>query len=236
MKKIAVFCFVFALFAGSIAQAEKIRLEWDYPADAVIDGFKLFQTTPAKNSAGQWIEEFNYTTPLIGDISPDARFVDVDPPGEPDKVVKYIYEIRAFKGANESESSNRASYKVVNIIPTPPISLTGEYKYDESVITLSWQQPADGYDVFRWVVYYRMDTDIEFTKLGSIDQGQVLSMVKPFDVVPAGESRVVYFTVVAFRRSGVYSGNSQEFAITIDRQGPPVTPGNLKININIPVE
>ena len=228
MKKL--FLFLFILLIPAIAFSETIQLEWDYTADdqTNIDGFRLYMRR-------LYTEEYDYTNP-VATIPPEYRNYQIDAEAGEDTNRTYSFVIRAYKGDEESTDSNEVNYLVVGIKPAAPIELTGEYNKETSILNLNWEQPQDDFDIWKWIVYYRIDDDTEFIELGTVDKGQALTLVKDFNVVEPGQSKTVHFTVVAFRRDyTVHSENAAEFSIVIDRQGPPVPPDNLKINIEIPV-
>jgi len=228
MKKLII-CSVLLLIP-TFSFSEKIQLEWDYSTEnqAKIDGFKLFMKKVAA-------EEYDYSNP-IATISPSDRSYQIDVnPGENENIT-YSFVVRAYKEDKESPDSNQVGYLVVGIVPAIPVSLTGEYNSETSILNLSWEQPVDDYEVYKWIVYYRLKGQNKYTEVGKVDKGQALTLTKAFDAVAPGKKKIVFFTVVAFRRDHtVHSKNAAEFSITIDRRVPPAPPENLIINIEIPV-
>jgi len=226
MKKLI---FLFLILIPSIALAETIQLEWDYENDQNIDGFKLYQKKKIQ-------EAYDYTSPVLT-IDANQRSAEVYVPVVADKVQGYNFVLRAFNSDYESGDSNQVEYFVVGIVPLAPINLTGEYNKLTSILNLSWEQPTDEYEIWQWIVYYKINAEDQFVELGRVDKGQALTLTKDFNDVAEGDSRTVYFTVVSFRRDySVHSENSAEFSLVIDRTGPPIPPENLKINIEIPVQ
>lgn len=228
MKKLI---FLFLILFPTIAFSETIQLEWDYSAEdqAKIDGFKLFQKR-------LYTEEFDYTAPLAT-VGADVRSYKADVEAGVGANRTYSFVVRAYKDSEESTDSNQVDYLVVGIAPAAPAELSGEYNKETSILNLSWEQPVDEWDIWQWIVYYRVEPETEFIELGRVDRGNALTLTKDFDVVPAGVSKTVHFAVVAFRRDyTIHSENSEDFIIVIDRQGPPIPPENLKINIEIPVQ
>lgn len=221
--------FLFLILIPAIGIAETIQLEWDYPDDQIIDGFKIYLKT-------KYTDTYDYTQPLVT-LGSDIRAYQYDAAATPGANVNYVFVVRAYKDDEESDDSNEAGHKVIGIAPSAPIELAGEYNKDTSILNLSWEQPVDEWDIWRWLVYYRLDDQTEFTELGQVDKGNALTLTKDFDVVPAGVSKTVHFAVVAFRRDfTIHSENSAEFSLVIDRLGPPTPPENLIINIEIPVQ
>lgn len=227
MKKLI---FLFLILFPTIAFSETIQLEWDYSAEdqAKIDGFKLYMKE-------KWKDAFDYTDP-IATLDPADRSTSIDAPTKAGAVQTYDFVIKAYKDDLESADSNTASYAVVGVKPLTPTGLMGQYDKELSIISLSWEQPLDPYDIHKWIVYYQVDPAAGFLELGQVDKDQQLNLTTEFSGVAEGEIKNVTFTVVSFRRDyTVYSDNSESLIIEIDRSGPPVPPENLKINIEIPV-
>lgn len=237
VKRIALIVLLLLLAPRPI-YAEQITLLWDYDNSAAVDGFRVFYTIPHQDDTGQWHTTYDYALPLTttlyqdGNVPPELRELTIDLPGRANLVTSYRIVARAFRDDQESADSNQLSYKVVRVPPEAPIELLGSYDTEASVVTLEWQQPPDDWDISRWVVYYR--TDGGFTELGVVDGDRELKIAEPLNLVLPGEQNTVAFSVVAFRRSGVFSANSSEFEIHIDRREiPPMQ--NLRIRIEIPL-
>lgn len=223
---------ILLLIMPTFAHAEKIRLEWDAPGDenAKPDGYFIFQRV-----AG---EEYDYNNPVKTDEYPDGKipsdvfFIELDVPGVDLAATKYEWVARTIVEDDTSPNSNQVDYTVVKIPPLVPIDLSGSFERDSSIIRIAWTQPEDDYMTHHWRVYYKVGEE-EFTELGLVKKDQPLEFTSEFNVVQAGERKDVSFVVVAYRRSGVFSGNSQEIVIDVDRR--TAEPVNLRINIEIPV-
>ena len=217
---IAVIFFLRTLEAGG----EQITLTWDAPAQEHT-GVKIFQKTTKDGDA------YDYSSPVATVLYP-ANVATIDVPGEPDAVLKYQWIARAYRDDMESGNSNEVSYKVVNVQPLTPIELSGSYEDD--IITLSWSQPVDEHPIDKWVVYYK-NADGQFEAIGIVTDGSNLELSSDVsELAPIGQRTNMSFAVVAFRRSGVYSANSVELEIEIDRREvAPVQ--NLRIEIEIPL-
>lgn len=214
-----VFSIVFYVFT---ARAEKIGLVWD-PPDAEIDGYHLYQGNPDVDFALVSTPQFP-----SGDIPADVTAIELDLPGRGGLVYKYMWYIRAYRGADESANSNQVGYKVVNTTPLTPAGLTGSYM--DGRVTLQWTQPAEDHPVDHWELFYRLDAD--WIKLGVVAGDQELKLSAPFTAAPAGVATSVDFTVVAYRRSGVFSANSGVFTLDINRQAIPA-PTDLKVVFDV---
>ena len=225
---------VLMLIFPAIVMAERIQLQWDHSGDPAADGFHIFSRT----AGGQ----YDYDSPMEtieypdGNIPSDVRAVTIDLDGEPDAVLKYEFVARAFITDQTSDDSNQVDYTVVRIPPPKPIDLSGNFDKDQGLIHIEWTQPADDYATNHWRVYFKLaeQPPEEFTELGLIKRDNPLELTAEFNIVAQGEQKDVDFVVVAYRRSGTWSGNSQTLTVNVDRrQVGPVE--NLRINIEIPV-
>lgn len=223
------------------AYGEQIRLQWD-PVDGV-DGYYLFQAIRAQNpDTGQAEHVFDFSSPITTQEFPDGKVpqditqLSVDLPGEAGADTKYMFVARAFRGDEQSENSNEVAYVVSLVPPFAPAELSGNYDKTAGMIHVSWSQPADEFEwraIDHWSVHYRV-ADGEWQPVGQVDAGHELSMETTFDAVSEGEQANVDFVVVAHRRSGVYSPDSEILTLDIDRRDvPPVQ--KLRINIEFPV-
>lgn len=217
---------IFLILFSTTVWAEKIQLQWD-PPDGPYDGVKIYQHTAAPPD-----DVYDFTSP-VADIPAGTTSAIIDVPGKPNEVLKYQWVARAYKAAQQSENSNEVSYKVINIVPISPINLTGSYDAENSIIHLTFEQPADPYPINHWQIYYSVDNS-DFAPLGTITDPDQLTLEEEFNAVPPGETKAVVFRAVSFRRSGVYSIDSNSFELVIDRaEVGPVK--NLRINLEIPV-
>lgn len=222
---------------------EQIELRWD-PVEGV-DGYRLYQAIRAQNpETGQVEHSFDYESPITngtytdGNIPQDITSFTVDLPGVDGEDTKYMFTARAYRGDETSVNSNEVSYVVSLVPPFPAAELSGGYDKDAGLINISWSQPADEYEwrmVSHWIVYFRLNDEDEWKAIGRIDSNHDLTMTAPFDAVSQDDTAVVQFVIVSYRRSGVYSANSDVLSLEIDRRTvPPIQ--NLRINIQIPVE
>lgn len=227
------FLMAFLFFTAS-ARSENITLQWDHSGDPVADGFHIF----SRIAGGQ----YDYNSPMEtieypdGNIPADVRAVTIELEGEPDNILKYEFVARAFVTDLNSEDSNQVDYTVVRIPPPKALNLSGEFDRQNSIIKIQWDQPQDDYLVNHWRVYYK-DSDQgpeSYSELGLIRKDNPLELTTEFNIVENGEQKNIDFVVVSYRRSGVWSGNSQTLTLNIDRRiVSPVE--NLRINIEIPV-
>lgn len=221
------------LIAGP-ALAETFYFSWDY--DSVInsiDGFRIYQSVATQDTNGSF-----QSPAAVDNIAPDLRATQFENPGEPGAIQKYCYVIRAFAGEEESENSNAVCYKIDNTPLDSPREVTGSYGKDDNSLKLDWIQNDLDRTKF-WKVYYRHADQSEFTELIKVDNsGQAeLTVTAPADFVAQGEAQNVYFALVAFKNAVVFSPNSDEIMIRIDRRtGGIDAPTNFKISLQIQLQ
>lgn len=205
------------------AEAEMITLTWDPPTQQH-DGVRIYQKTAKDGDA------YDYDAP-IADVSAPTNKATLEVLGEENAVLKYQWVARAYRDDIESIDSNEVAYKVVNIPPLTPVELIGSYADD--VVTLSWQQPQDSHPIDHWIIYYKKHGD--FIPLGAVtDENELVLSADVSQIAPPGEATYLTFTAVAYRRSGVFSANSTEFNLIVDRRDvAPIQ--NLRIEVNIPL-
>lgn len=213
-----------------MAAGEKIMLQWDAVED--VDGYYLYQAIRGGDPVSH---TFNYLDP-IATLSQSQTEFEVDLPGETGADTKYVFVARSYRGDKMSIDSNVASYVVSLVPPFPAEGLDGKYDKDKAYVSISWVQPPETQawrSIDHWIIYYRIAGG-DWVPIGRIDADHELKMEAPFDAVAQGEQASVDFVIVTYRRSGVYSENSDILTIDIDRRGvPPVQ--NLRINIEIPI-
>lgn len=223
------FCTMVVLFLVATSKAENVQLQWDYDGGPA-DGFHIYLKTDG-----------DYTDPAAtieypdGNIPIDIRQVTIDLPVIDGEITNFVFIARTFKSTELSEPSNKVFYSVIGIPPLIPTTLEGDYDKEQSIIHVSWEQPQDEYPTHHWRVYARISGENDFKEIGLIRQEEGLELTTDFDLVPVGEQHTCEFVVIAYRRSGVFSSNSEILSLDIDRrQIDPVK--NLKLNIQIPVK
>jgi hypothetical protein len=220
-----------------IAGAEQITLQWD-PVDGV-DGYHIYQAIRAANpDTGEVEHSFDYAAP-VGTVAQDVTSLAVELPGEQGADTKYVFVARSYRGDDTSVDSNTVAYVVCLVPPLAATDLAGAYDVENGVINLSWSQAPDAQawrTISHWLVYYRIAGG-DWVPIGRVDYGADPQLTAEFDAVAPGEAADVEFTVVTYRRSGVYSENSSIVAIAIDRStsGPVPPVENLRVEIEIPV-
>lgn len=234
MKKLLIS--IFLAFLSTAAAADQITFEWDYGQETAIDGFNLYSGPMGQDEAGNWLPKFE-EAPLYGGIPAESRTATVTENGWPGVSKKFGFAIRSFKGANESADSNIVYVVIDNTPLAAPADPTGAYNPETGYLTLNWTQ-ADISRAKFWRIYYRMPESDTFTQLGRVDNSgqETLSLNTPLTVVPAGRTMDLTFAVVAFKNDDVFSPNSSELLITIDRTGdelPAVENFRIKLEIEV---
>jgi hypothetical protein len=130
----------------------------------------------------------------------------------------------------KSDPSNEVNF-TYDFAPIVPIdNLTAVLDGDD--VQFTWTQ-ADIDRVLKWVLYQSETTGANYVEVGDIvytgQPGPQYSTIETMNV-PAGEMKTFYFVLVTFTTFNVFSGNSMEVSVTIDKRKPaPVY--NLRIKI-----
>lgn len=231
---------LFVLFVfTSIGTAEELTFEWDYPADVSIDGFTLYSGPMGQYDDGTWGPKYN-DVPLLDNIGPSLRKITVDEPGWEGVSKKFCFAIDAFKGSVRSTKSNFVCKVIDNTAPVPaPKNVFATWDKINNSVTISWEQD-DLDNVKQWKVFYRpAEIDSEFKEIGSVanDGTLYMTLTTAVEGVSIGETKDLIFVVVALNGE-VFSPNSQEVIVTIDRTEDSTLPDptNLRFSVTIPVE
>lgn len=236
---IALFCALFLVLVVSVCQApgDEFTFSWDYEDGAVIDGFKLYSGHMGQFADGTWGAQ--YGDPIITGIPLDAREITTVENGWEGQAKKFCFKMRAFKGENESADSNEVCVTIDNTPLQAPQGALGKWDPSNNVVVLQWTQPDLNRTKY-WQVYYKFSGETEYRLLDKLDNtGQPdLVLSKEITDVPAGESRDCIFTIVAYKDSAVFSPDSAEVAITIDRRpdAPIPPPDNFRLSVTIGVQ
>lgn len=242
MKRVILILTVLFVFT-SAAFGEEVILEWDYPTDVNIDGFTLYSGPMGQYDDGTWGPKYN-PIPLLDNIGPALRKVTVDEPGWEGVSKKFCFAIDAFNENNRSAKSNFVCMVIDNTTPVPltipaPNNIFATWDKTNNSITISWEQ--DDLDkVKQWKVFYKQAViDLEFIELGSVDNDgtSYMTLTTAVEGVSIGETKDLIFVVVALNGE-VFSPNSQEVVVTVDRTEDSTlpNPANLRFSVTIPVE
>lgn len=226
-------------FAVIECNADQFTFAWDYDDGTVVEGFRLFSGNMGQNADGTWGGQYG-DTPLIDNIAPDLREITAIQNGWAGASKKFCFVLRAFKGDKVSENSNEVCATINNTALQRPQNVLGSWDHDNSVVVIQWNQP----DLDRakyWQIFYKFTDESEYRLLGRLDKAGNPDLVleKEISDVPAGEARECVFVVVAYKDSEVYSPDSEEIPVTIDRSGDETTipaPNNFRISVTIGVK
>lgn len=219
------------------AYADQVAFEWDYPTNEQIDGFAIYSGPMRQLDSGAWQPDFS-ADPILADIDPASRAATVDNPGLPGIDHNFCYVIRAFRAGTESDNSNQVCGRINNAPLLAPIQLSGTYDMEQKEVSLSWEQTDNKRTSF-WNVYYRIGDNPDFVELGRLDNlGQAEPTIsRPLENVPDGMVSAVSFVVVAYKDYEVFSPNSAELTIYVDKRSQDVPPvSGFRFKIRIPVE
>lgn len=90
-------------------------------------------------------------------------------------------------------------------------------------------------DVTAWRVFYSETSGGPYTSLGDVPATGNTRITKPLTIVPEGQAKIVYFTVIAIGQNDMVSGDAPETSALIDRR-TLVPPVNIKITATVPVQ
>lgn len=239
MKHKIIYSFViFFIFVAvpSICLPDEFTFEWDYSYDN-IDGFRIYSGNMGQFEDGTWGPQLR-DIPIIDNIPPDARTAKGIEEGWTGQIKKFCFVARAYKGDIESPDSNTVCKEINNLPLLAPSDVNGNYDKDQEIINISWKQEDSDRAKF-WQIYYKIG-DGGFQELGKVENSgqELLDITSPFEAVNAGESANVSFLVVAYKNYQVYSPNSSEIVLTIDRtletELPPVS--DFRFKVEVPVQ
>lgn len=227
-----------AIFAIAECNADEFTFSWDYDDHSGIEGFKLYSGHMGQNEDGTWAAQYG-DTPIITGIPPDSREITTVEQGWTGVSKKWCFMMRAYRGENESADSNEVCVTIDNTPLQAPQGALGQWDSENDVVILQWTQPDLNRTKY-WQVYYKFSGETEYRLLDKLDNtGQPdLVLSKEITDVPAGESRDCIFTIVAYKDSAVFSPDSAEVAITIDRtpDAPIPPPDNFRLSVTIGVQ
>ena len=210
---------VFPVFAQDV----KIGLEWDANTETNLAGYGAY----VSDVSGEYVEANKFADIPAGTETVD--FIYDAPLGTAN--TKY-FVVDAYNDSDpplRSGKSNEVNwtYDMLPIVAATEFAAV----LDGDDITFTWKQ-ADIARVKQWKLYSK-EGAAEFAELATIEytgqEGPQYSATETM-TVEAGESKTFVFSLVTFTVNGVFSSNSAEVSITINKI-PPVPVYNLKIKI-----
>jgi len=214
---VSLLAFVFPVVAKQIT----VTLEWDANVESNLAGYGVY----VGDAAGGPYTKFN-------EVAAGTETVDyVYDAVLGTEVIKY-FVVDAFNTEElRSGMSNEVNwtYDMMPIVAATEFSAT----LDGDDVTFTWKQ-SDIERVKEWKLYVKEGT-AEFAELAVIPYsgtpGEQYSTVTTMNV-PAGEKKTFIFSLVTFTMNDVYSPNSSEISVMINKI-PPVPVYNLKIKIKV---
>lgn len=205
VKIICTVLFTFVMIS-TIVLAEEVTLQWD-PNDPTPDGYKMF-----RREDGQL---YNYASPIW--IGTETLIKDSDIGRSNEKVI-YYWVVRAYVGDEESGDSNEVTY-TVNLLPPEVINnLEGGYNSVTNEIQLTWSQTGEEIPAY-WKIYYSEISGGLYTELDTIQNTGIINITSIQTLsVNKGEMKTFYFVIVGFKSDSLYSANSNEVSIVVDRR------------------
>ena len=233
MSVLIILLFV-GFFGYSQVLADEVTLAWDANSSSP-DGYRLFMRTNDNL--------YDYNLPVLftpypdGDIASGETSVTVQGlSGIPYELVNYSFVLRAFMSTDESGDSNEVLYSVDRTAPGAAMDLSGDYDKTEQKITLNFNQPD--YDkVAYWKVFYTESSGGPYVEFETAENTGLAdnTVTSPFTYVLSGENKDIYFVIVSYRNSEVWSNNSNEILVNIDRR-ILMPPENLRLVVEVPVQ
>lgn len=221
---VLMLCFLFAFVSVAIAEEKTITLMWDANTETNLGGYGAY----VGDAEGGPYERFK-------DLSKEMQEVD------------YVYDAvlgtsvtKYFVVDAHSDSApplrSGFSNEVFMVYDMLPIVAATELmtSVDGDNITFLWKQ-EDIERVKKWKLFVK-EGEAEFAELADIvytgQDGPQYTTTEAM-IVPENEIKTFTFTLVTFTEFDVFSGNSNEVSVTIDKRIPkPVYNVTIKIKVN----
>ncbi len=213
--------FLFLTFASAVIAGETtITFEWDlHNQSDQVDHFELYESD---QSGGPWPTD----NIVVDDIAPGTRITVDYQSTKPDGVATQSYFIlkAVAVGTDSVQRRSGPSNEVDFLYDYAPIVAPENFAalVNGDDIEFSWTQ-GDIARVAKWQLFssetsgqdYTMLSEIEYTGQPGPQYGTVETMT-----VAEGEVKTFYFVLVSFNSFGVFSQNSTEVSVTIDKSTP----------------
>ncbi len=237
-------------FIPVIASADQVTVQWDFDTanELNIDGFNLYSGHMGQDPDGAWNPQYG-ELPKVGGILPSLREITFKEEGWEGVNKKFCFMLRSTKGDKESADSNMVCTFVNNTPLMRPAEVDGVFDPNTNFVSLSWIQDDLDRTTY-WKVFYKPADDGEavYKSLGTVENigNNTSSLSVEFLDGAEGEITDFIFVVVAFKNTSVYSPDSAELGISVDRTDvvteDPVDPDpelpvpqNLRIIVTIPL-
>jgi len=208
-------------------------VKWD-PNDPTPDGYRLF-------ARWEGTDTYDYTKPFWEGQEVTVRVDDLLPP-LPEMIAP----------TNTSATWDKASSSVTVDWNQPPQTVVTDKVYmvvraylDPIFPNTETLESEDSEEVnidqsnqnvvTEWEVWFAETSGGPYTSLGKVPATGNTRITEPLTVVPVGQAKTIYFTVVAFGQNGVHSPDSQETSVIVDRRilEPPA---NISVTVTVPVQ
>lgn len=230
MKKILSLVFGIVLLAAipCIAGDWTVDFLWDsHTQQADVSHFELHEASGAGGP-------YDDSTIVVDNIEPSSVIEVSYPSTKPDGVATTSYFILRAVGNNsvKSDPSNEVNY-IYDFAPIiAATNFSAALQTNMKTVTFEWAQ-ADIDRVHHWLLYKSETSGQDYVELANIEYtgqpGPQYSVTEDL-IVPEGEVKTFYFTLVTFTSFNVFSDNATEVSVTIDKRQPePVYNFRLKI-------
>ena len=218
MKNFVYFiAFVFVMLPLML-MADSVTLEWD-ANDTAPEGYKLYQRVD--------VDEYDYNNFIYQGTETTFTINDL---GVKDQEITYYWVVRAYLGNDESDNSNEVSHVVNKIKPDVINDFTGFWNINTGTIDFAWKQLGTE-PVLYWKIFV---SDIQGGPYNEFDViqniGQVDLTSSKSIVVNNGEIKTFYFVIIGFKTDTIFSQNSNEVVVTIDKKSL-VPVNNFRITV-----
>ena len=219
------FCMV-AYAQRAVAKDVEITFQWDADNSGNWEELRLFEraeqgtydyATPKSTLPQTYANDLSQPTQMT--ITTD--FMD-------GQVTTKFWVIRAAAGELESADSDEVSF-TVNLLPLEQFDFTAVYNEVTKTIDMAWQITDPR--ITRWEIYTSDTAGGPYqplTTVNNVEGAETSYSVEEESLFPAGERTTKYFTMVAFAPYDIFSVNSPEISITINKR-PPSGVVNFKI-------
>ena len=228
MKKFftTLFACLFLLPMTLLAGEWPVHFEWDPYTDPKANYFELHE---APASGGPWSD----STIVVDNIQPTSLTDVIYTSTKPDGVATTSYFI--LKAVNSDNGQKSGPSEEVNFVYdfAPIVEATNfAVALNGDDVTFEWEQ-ADINRVAKWLLYMSETSGTDYNQLAEIiytgQPGPQYSTTETM-TVPPGEEKTFYFVLVTFNKFDVFSQNSLEVSVTIDKTQPaPVFNFRLKV-------
>lgn len=208
------------------AMAAQVTVTWDHNEPRP-EGYRVFQRledAAYDYTAPAWQGPENIATITYDDPIAATPASPADITGTWDQAASEI----TVTWSQPAASASRTDYWIVRAYEGEAESADSEeVNLTKTVVT----------QITRWDIFFSETEGGPWTPLYSLDAGAGANTITtPLTIVRPGETKTVYFTVVAFAGDGQFSPDAPGVAVTVDRPGPQPPSGVTVKFVTIPVQ